>query len=143
MAQTPMDIILKHLSAERDSVGLGNDPADTVDLAIAINEELRREFRIIAPPVPWATNAETAQFGRQEPILLMPPIPEPRPADHDDITIRATNNPMLWYVGTDRVPYRLDEGYPPNSQGFPSGREAQIALALVDVSAARLHKVTR
>lgn len=138
MAQTPMDIILKHLSAERDSVGLGNDPADTVDLAIAINEDLRREFRIIAPPVPWATNAETAQFGRQEPILLMPPHPEPRPANHDDITIRATNNPMLWYVGTDRVPYRLDEP----GGGTPNVREASIALALIQLSTPNLRNNT-
>lgn len=136
MAETPLDIIMRHLTDERTSVASGNDPSDTHDIAIAIFEDLRKNFRIIAPAAPWATDAETLDAARM-------PIPEQRPANHTDITIRAENNPMLWYVGTDRKAVRLDDGFPPGSVGFPSGREAQIALALTDISASRLHKVIK
>lgn len=146
MAETPLDIIMKHLTAERESVALGNDPADTHDLAIAIAMDLKESFRISRPPAPWATDAETFDAVPpvpRAPIVLTPPIPEPLPANHTDITVRAENNPMLFYIGTDRTAYRLDDVTVPNSMGFPHGREAQIALALTDISASRLHEVTK
>lgn len=161
MAETPMDIIMKHLSAERGRVEnnrkLGQfDGAEfnVVDTAIAINEELKKNFRIITPPAPWATDAEAARFG----TLTVPENPldartlhvgggsKVTPALKDgnvEISIRVTGNPTLWYMGTNLQPYRLDDETVPNTVGFPSGREAQIALALTDISASRLHKVTK
>jgi hypothetical protein len=52
-----------------------------------------------------------------------------------DITIRATGNPMLWYVGTDRRAYRLDDPIEPRVANV---RETQLALALTDISAMNL-----
>jgi len=94
----------------------GIDP----DKAITIWEELREKFN-------WT------------------PIPRYFvDSDATEITVRADNNPMLWYIGTDQSAYRLDGGpFEPGSQGFVSGREAQLALALIDISAARVREVTR
>jgi hypothetical protein len=59
-----------------------------------------------------------------------------------EITVRADNNPMLWYISTDQQAYRLDDADWVSGK-LPAGREAQIALALVDISAGRLRDVTR
>lgn len=64
-----------------------------------------------------------------------------RPENEVDITIRCSGNPTLWYFGTDQRAYRMDE--PIYAGDFmPSVREAQIALALIDVSADRLKDKT-
>jgi hypothetical protein len=64
-------------------------------------------------------------------------------SDNTEITVFATGNPMLWYIGTDQIAYRLDGDTVPGSVGFPSGREAQLALALTDIGASRLHEITK
>lgn len=212
MAETPMDIIMKHLSAEAGKVQplanvaavaaaidtelrggftvIANEEIDAVEvvhktingsryliagsgpeeascgvesnpnwlrnravneLAIARSLERKqgirlpdtshgREFgRFLSVPMTDAELTEAMRESARMPIVAAPRLPE----GTEDITIRATGDPMVWYIGTDKAPRRLDDGFPPNSQGFPSGREAQIALALVDISASRLHKVTR
>ena len=58
-----------------------------------------------------------------------------------DVTIRTGGNPMLWYIGTDQRAYRMDDqNY--HGETLPEHREAQIALALTDISARRLRDVT-
>lgn len=166
MAETPMDIIMKHLSTEWGRVendrklGQFDGPEfNVLATATAINEELRQNFRIITPPAPWATDEEalastpgtltipkemldgrTLHVGHESQAM---PITLASPPGTTDITVHATGNPMLFYIGTDLAAYRLDDVTVPNSMGFPRGREAQLALALVDVSASRLRKVTR
>ena len=142
MALTPLDIIMKHLGDEREHVEAGNPPTDTISVAIAINEELKQNFRILAPAAPWETDAE-ALAAEQRRVAPDPVVPPSDVIEATDITLRASGNPMLWYVGTDQRGYRLDDGLLPGSMGFPSGREAQIALALTDLSASRLHDVTK
>lgn len=69
-----------------------------------------------------------------------------RPVEHRnshevDISIRVSGNPMLWYFGTDQRAYRMDDqNY--HGETLPEHREAQIALALTDISARRLRDVT-
>lgn len=197
MAETPMDIIMKHLSAEEESLEAGNPPTDIASLAININEELGSKFTIIANEVidaaevtrrgfadrwlragsgpeeetcgiesnpNWlrnrAVNAlalarhlEKAQGAVATPHAMapedfdeamresakMPLVVEP-PDGSVDISFRASGNPMLWYVGTDKVATRLDDNdFHPRF----TGREAQIALALTDFSASRLHDITK
>jgi hypothetical protein len=113
MAETPMDIIKTHLGNKFAGI------ADTTDLAIDIFEELRSKFTITAKAAPaprqWVDG------------------------DSTDITIRADNNPMLFYIGTDQTAVRLDDMTP--GDRFPL-RERQIALALIDLSANTLKDQT-
>lgn len=119
MAETPMDIIARHLDLAIES---GDGAPDAVTLAVIINDELREKFTI-------TSNEE----------IVTPTLKD----NEVEICIRITGNPSLWYMGTNKQPYRLDDETVPGSVGFPSGREAQIALALTDLSASRLHEVTK
>lgn len=197
MAETPMDIIMKHLSAERTYVAEGNSPTDTITLAIAINRELGSKFSIISNEAIEAEEVRTTGFGNRwlkagdgpeeetcgiesnpnwlrnravnalalarrlendqgavaTPHAMAPedfdeamresvkiPLVVSPPDGSVDITFRASGNPMLWYVGTDKVATRLDDNdFHPRF----TGREAQIALALTDFSASRLHDITK
>jgi hypothetical protein len=127
MALTPMDIITKHFNQILASKWLPDGAPDAAELAIELNEELKRNFRIVALAEPWEESART-------PVMV--PLP---PQGAEDITIQATANPTLWYFGTNRQPIRLDELVPGNL--FPL-RERQIALALIDLSANTLRDQT-
>ena len=119
MAEMPMDIIMKHVNAILNAKWLPDGAPDAVELASNLNCELRDKFHISA----------------------LEPMPKP-PEGTQEATIRLTGNPMLWYFGTDLVARRLDDG-PVFGSTLPSGREAQIALALTDISASRLRDVTK
>lgn len=114
--ETPTDIIARHLDL---AVNSGDGAPDPDTLAAIIAEELKQNFRIVSHAAPDFKDGEI------------------------EFCVRLTGNPMVFYYGTDKQAYRLDDGFPPGSRGFPSGREAQIALALADVSASRLHEVTK
>jgi hypothetical protein len=124
-----MDIILKHLVEEREKVESASGHMDVPALSVAIWQELQENFRITAYAAQGEESARTP--------IMVPSLPE----GTEDITIRASGNPMLWYVGTDLRARRLDDG-PMFGGGAISGREAQIALALTDIGASRLHEVT-
>lgn len=197
MAETPMDIIMKHLSEEHDRITKSwNTPTEPSELAAAINAELDSKFHTISNEVidaeevtrtgfadrwlragsgpeeetcgiesnpNWLRNravnalALARRLEKQQGIRLpdndegkgfaadleegmrMPLVVEP-PDGSVDISFRASGNPMLWYVGTDKVATRLDDN---DFQPRFTGREAQIALALTDFSASRLHDITK
>lgn len=100
--------------------------------ALALAEHLRRGQGIRLPD-----NSRGRAFAAAAPLI---PVPKP---DTTDVTVHLSGNPMLFYMGTDKTAYRLDGDVLPGSVGFPSGREAQLALALTDLSASRLHRVTQ
>ena len=145
MAETPMDIILKHLSAEAESVALGNSPADTHGIAIGIMEELKKNFRITSyagatPPGHAEATKDDWKLVEENRTTPVTPVVTPgRADDHVEIKIRVTGNPMLWYMGTDLQPYRLDTLIPGDRVPL---RERQIAKALIDLSADGLRDQT-
>lgn len=140
MALMPIDIIMKHLSQAREAQEKGGSEKVVSDIAIAIDRELKGNFLIVSKSDPFAPDVEAA--AAEERRIAPDPLPQAKlwvDGDATDITIRATGNPMLWYIGTDHTATRLDEMTP--GDRFPL-RERQIALALTDLSANALKDQT-
>lgn len=93
---------------------------------------------------PWTPpEAPSPRPGWGEPVAPTEPVkpsaPESPAQSQVEITIYADKNPTLWYMGTDMQARRLDE--PPFELPW-NKREAQIAMALLDLSASDLRAKT-